>query len=427
MKVLIISAEVWQDASNGGNVLSNIFCDTGFEFAQIYCNPGIPQNNLCKKYFQITDSMVLKNTFTHRPVGKYFELDKCQEQNSANIDNSGHKYNFFKRKRYRIFFTLRHIAWNMSNWRNEKLKKFIDDFDADIIFAPCYADRFMLKLTRFVADRTGKKVISYISDDAYTIFGFHISPLYWSDKLLVRKEMRKTFPYYSLVYTMTDEQKAMCEHVFGANMKILRKSGDFLQEYEKHNVGNPVKFIYAGGLYLERWKTLSALVDTIKKVNNDGIKAQLDIYTNNQITDEMNTALNDGVNSIIHSAVSLEALKQIYRSSDVALHVESFDKHYQNVVRMSFSTKIIDCLDSGCAVMAICDDKQAGFAYLKRNDAAICVSDISKIDQAVKKIVLDKNYVIDYQHKAFDVGRKNHSRDNNTKMICEDFNKALSL
>ena len=40
MKVLVISAEVWRNDKNGGNVLSNIFGDTGYEFAQIYCNPG---------------------------------------------------------------------------------------------------------------------------------------------------------------------------------------------------------------------------------------------------------------------------------------------------------------------------------------------------------------------------------------------------
>lgn len=44
MKVLIISAKVWQDSTNGGNVLSNMFGGTNFEIAQIYCNPGTPQN-----------------------------------------------------------------------------------------------------------------------------------------------------------------------------------------------------------------------------------------------------------------------------------------------------------------------------------------------------------------------------------------------
>ena len=61
MKILIISAEVWRDDTNGGNVLSNIFGGTGYEFAQIYCNPGNPSNFLCKWYYQMTDSMMIKS------------------------------------------------------------------------------------------------------------------------------------------------------------------------------------------------------------------------------------------------------------------------------------------------------------------------------------------------------------------------------
>ena len=56
--------------------------------------------------------------------------------------------------------------------------------------------------------------------------------------------------------------------------------------------------------------------------------------------------------------------------SNDSLHAEAFDRTSRHVVRMSFSTKIVDCMDSGCAVMAICDDKQAGGSYLRRNDCA---------------------------------------------------------
>ena len=76
MRVLVVSAEVWQDGTNGGNVLSNMFGETGFEFAQIYCNPGGPRNGLCRKYYQMTDSMVIRNSLNHKPIGKAFELEE---------------------------------------------------------------------------------------------------------------------------------------------------------------------------------------------------------------------------------------------------------------------------------------------------------------------------------------------------------------
>ena len=72
MKVLILSAEVWQDGTNGGNVLSNIFSDMNFELAQVYCNPGVPENNCCTRYYQMTDSMVLHSFLRHKPIGNAF-------------------------------------------------------------------------------------------------------------------------------------------------------------------------------------------------------------------------------------------------------------------------------------------------------------------------------------------------------------------
>ena len=87
MKVLIISQEVWQDGTNGGNVLSNIFSDTGYEFAQIYCSPGVPQNNLCTNYYQMTDGQMIRNFLNHQPVGNIFELRTVAEEKKKELKN----------------------------------------------------------------------------------------------------------------------------------------------------------------------------------------------------------------------------------------------------------------------------------------------------------------------------------------------------
>ena len=75
MRVLIISAEVWRDDTNGGNVLTNLIGSLDAEVAQIFCNPGEPQNNICKKYYQMTDGMVMRSALRHRPIGRCIEYD----------------------------------------------------------------------------------------------------------------------------------------------------------------------------------------------------------------------------------------------------------------------------------------------------------------------------------------------------------------
>ena len=427
MKVLIISAEVWRSGTNGGNVLSNMFDETGLELAQIYCNPGEPRNGLCRKYFQMTDSMVIRHFFKHTPIGKAFECvpEEQPEEKSSPEQPNKKFYSFFRGHRLPVFYILRSILWNASNWKNQRLIQFVSDFNPDIIFAPCYGNTFMLRLTRYVAKLTGKKVISYISDDSYTLKQFSLSPFYWINRFAVRRQLRKTFPVYSLVYTMTETQKQQCERDFGANMKILLKSVSFGDIPTKETVGNPIRLVYAGGIYLNRWKTLLEVANAVKALNTDGVKFRLDIYTANNLPKKAG-GLNDGANSFVHSPVSQEELKSIYRNSDIALHTESFDLKNRLAVRMSFSTKIVDCLSSGCAVMAVCDEKQGGFVYLKENDAALCVGNKAEIYGALETIKNDNKIILDYAKKAKECCANNHNKQIITTAILADFERTIN-
>ena len=239
LKILIVSAEVWRDDTNGGNVLSNIFNNFDAEFAQIFCNPGKPLNGICKRYYQMTAAQAIKNFFSHKPIGQEILLEQfpCERNNDIAVEEPNKKFNnFFHSHRWGIFYAMEDFLWNTSNWKNKKLTEFIENFNPDIIFAPCYGNIFMAKLTRFVARLTGKKIISYISDDSYTLKQVNFSPYYWIRRFLVRSQLRKTFPYYSLVYTMTEIQKTQCERDFHANMKILRKACSFNQIPAKTSV-----------------------------------------------------------------------------------------------------------------------------------------------------------------------------------------------
>ena len=425
MKVLILSLETWQDGINGGNVLSNIFSDTGMEFAQIYCSPGNPENSLCTRYYQITDSMVIRSFIKHKRVGREFAIKtntggaqrvKAEQPNKE-------FYSFFKSHRWGIFLVAKSIAWNLSNWKHSGLKDFIQNFAPDIIFAPCYGDVFMQKLTRYVADLTGKNVISYISDDQYTLCHFSLSPYFWIHKFCMRHQLRKTFPYYSLVYTMTQTQKLQCERDFQANMKILMKAVPLETIPDKINVKSPIRIVYAGGIYLNRWKTLGNVADAIRRINHNGSKIRMDIYTGNVCSPVIKKKLHDGVNTFLHSAVAQNELREIYHNSDIALHVESFDLKNRLAVRMSFSTKIVDCLASGCAVMAICDVKQGGMVYLKENDAAICVSDQREIYNILNKLSGNPDQIVYYANKAKACCVRNHDKEKNRKMILKDFRR----
>lgn len=418
MKILIISIETWRDDTNGGNVLSNLFENFDADFAQIYCSSGLPENKICRNYYQMTDAMALQNILKKKKMGRIVTMKEyidplTTDMNIRKIKNKGN---------FEILRIMRQIVWGLSDYKNKELIQFILEFNPDVIFAPCYGATYMLSLTRFVAEITKKPIISYISDDFYSLRQFKISPIYWFNKFVVRSQVRKTWKYYSLIYTMTDSQKNLMSKL-GKPIKILRKSGNFENYNYQKEIVSPIKIIYAGGIYLNRWKTLVYIAKAIKEINKENKKFILDIYTNNTIDKKIYKILNDNENCFFHKAIPFDQLKIEYQKSDIALHVESFDIKNRLNVRMSFSTKIIDCLDSGCAVMAVSDKKQGGFVYLKNEDAAICIDTPKKIKSTLETI-LDKPSIINvYRKKALECGKRNHRKENNDKELKQDFER----
>lgn len=423
MKVLIISKEAWRDEQNGGNVLSNIFNEFhNVDFAQIYCSAQEPNNIICKKYYQITDKMMVDNIVCGRMVGREINYKDCPTDTMAGNEN----YTKIAKSIGGEFArACRELVWALGKLDRKAIISFVRNFQPDVIFAPCNGIIYMQKLVAWLHSEFDVPIVSYIYDDFYSNSHIRISPVFWIRHFLIRNQTRKTFKHYSLCYTMTDEQKEQCEKDFGTKMKILRKSGTFDDQYVKQVVNSPIRIVYAGGIYLNRWKTLVSLANAITSINQDELKLVLNIYTNNELDDKIAEILNDGINSRVHKAVSMTELMEVYRNSDIALHAEAFDLKNRRKVRMSFSTKIVDCLDSGCAVMAICDKKQAGGAYLRRNDAAICVHDLSELESTLRNIVNNPQIIVDYQHRAFELGRKNHLRDKISKDLRADFEKII--
>jgi len=431
IKVLIISQELWSDNNNAGNVLSNLFSDFDAEFAQIYCSPGIPNNKICKRYFQITDNMIVNGLLRKQKVGKalFFNDYPYKSKNNVVSDFYEGKWYFkvFKKFRFSMFETIRELLWKLAPWQTKELDDFIKDFNPDMIFAPCYGRLYMLRMNRYVKKIARTKMISYISDDSYSLRQFNLSPFFWLNRLMIRASIKKTFRDYSLVYTMTDEQYDELTKSLGANMKILRKGGEFSGESKKVKVNDPIRIVYAGGIYLNRWKILARIGVVLKQINTDRVRIRLDIYTQNEPSAKQKQRLNDNKNIFLHSAISQMELSEVYKSSDIALHVESFEFKYRLLTRLSFSTKIVDCLASSCAVMAISWKEHAGFKYLQKEDAAFCINDISTLHQVLQSIANKPEIIINYANKARECGKRNHQIELIRQDLYSDFVRLISM
>ena len=142
------------------------------------------------------------------------------------------------------------------------------------------------------------------------------------------------------------------------------------------------------------------MAGTVRELNAAGVSAQLDVYTSSPLKKAAAAALDDGQCCFVHAAIPADDLRRAYAQSDIALHVESFDKKNALITRLSFSTKIVDCLASGCAVLAACPEMNAGWQYLKNTGAAYCIDKPAEIGAAVRALVQDKALRVEYERRA---------------------------
>lgn len=428
MKILIVTDEEWNDYVYGNGVLTNWFAGFDAEFAQIYCSPGKPVNQICDRYFQITDAQMVKSMFGLCKAGGRIYKDDRAESIEANKQNAQRKGIYGVMKKISLWMRnpvvmVRDFIWQFGRYDTDALKSFVEDFRPDVVFCPRYVSPKLMRLEQLVAKFTSAPFIAWTGDDELLVLKKTFAPLYKVRNYYIHRMFAKHVSLYSHYLTFSEDQAREYRQMYGVKADVLYKCGDFPEEFIGKAVGTPIRMVYAGRLYCNRWKSLAEIGNALQIINKDGIRMVLDIYTTEQLTPAQRKALSEDKYIYVKGRVAPSELVEIYRKADIALHVESMDRKNRLLTRVSFSTKIIDLMASTCAIMAICWEKHTGYQYLKEKDAAFCISNYEDILPQLQGICNQPSLIPQYAEKAYNCGRNNHSREiihNRIKRIFEN-------
>lgn len=423
MRILLVGIDCWNDSTNGNNVYSNWFTGFNAEFANIYLGPGIPENACCERYFQITDKMMAQSLYSKR-AGKCFciHLEEMQVKSadSPSIESDETVYKKAKAFSGQILYLIRDILWSTGRINKKALKDFISDFNPDIIFCPHLYSVRVRRVERIIHSICNAPMVGFTGDAEVSLHNISFNPLFWIRRIPLHWSYAKHIKIFKHYFTFSEKQ---CEEIikqYGVPSSTLYKCTECKPIKEKET-NSPLKIVYAGRLYCNRWKTISAIGDALMVLNEDSVKSEVFVYSQDQLTTKQKEALSP--NKFIHfmGATHPSNLPSIYQDADVALHVESFDKKYRLDTMHSLSTKIIDLMSSTCAILAICWEQNNGWNYLKREDAAICISKTEEILPTLREIVSKPQIIKDYAKKANECGRRNHSKEHIQEQIRNIF------
>ena len=431
MKILLITSEEWNDAVYGNNVLTNWFEGFDAEFAQIYCSPGLPYNNICDRYFQITDVQMVRSILGKKRAGGVIQkpsTEKEVQRSKLNAQRQG-SYKWLKTLSTYMrapMMIIRDAIWDMGRYDKVALKQFIDDFQPDVVYCPRMFIPKLRRLEKLVSTMTNVPFIAFTADNEASLSYYSWSLLFWLRQIHIHRLFKKHVKLYKHYFMFSEDQAQEYHQQYCLPTSCLYKCGSFADKFEPKSVNKPIRMIYAGRLYCNRWKTLAAIGEALEKLNQEEERIALDVYTADVLTSKQQRVLGGFKHLRVHAPITSSQLSEEYKNADIALHVESFDKEYRLATRYSFSTKIIDLMASSCAIMAICWEKHAGYQYLKKHDAALCVSDYEGILPILQKISEQPLLIQEYAEKAWKCGIENHSREKIQNQIRETFDHVIS-
>lgn len=431
MKILLITAEEWNDYVYGNGVLTNWFTGFDAEFAQVYTSPGLPNNKVCSKYFQIDERQMVKSLYSNTKAGREVKMPTNEREQDAAKSNAQRKgiYGIFKKLSlwmHTPIVMLQDFIWMTGRYDKAALQRFIGGYKPDVVFCPQLGNPKMWRLEKLVKGMTDVPFVAFTGDDEASYQQVSKSPLFWLRRWYCHNGLKNSVKIFSHYFMHSKEQAQDYTNEYGIPTSTLYKCGDFSNEFVKKSVGSPIRLVYAGRLYCNRWKTLAEIGKALHEINKHGERMVLDIYTQEALTNEQRKALSPENSVYMKGSVNPQQLKEVYRNADIALHVESMDKKNRLATRVSFSTKIIDLMASSCAILAVCWNRHCGYQYLRDNDAAFCVDNYSDILPMLQRIVDNPSLVQNYAQKAYECGRKNHTREKIQKQIRDKFEELIA-
>lgn len=441
-KILIVSDATWADGNNIGNTFSNLFKDWPKDkIGMIYTRSDLPNTSVCDTFFRISESSLIKRFLSSKvKTGNKINsmnLENIAVQKTLQKDEESGKnlYKFFLKHRWSIFLTCREVLWKIGNWKTKELDEFIDEFNPEIVLSLACPGMYMNRLQQYIIKKSKAKSIIYFVDDVYSNKRFNLSPIFWINRQISRKGIRKTVSMCDSTYTIIDKQKKEYDSFFDVNSKILNKGGSFSEKSKfKNAINTPVKMIYTGNITSGRWQTLVKIGEALDKINKNYYKATLEIYTKNRLYGKIDKAFQRIKSIEFKGSIDADQVTEVQNRGDILVHVESMKLKEKLETRLSFSTKIVDYFERGKCILAVGWSDSASISYLKENAAAIVIDNIEGIELVLNELLNNPTLITEYAIQSWELGRRNHEigiiRDNfysTLKMLVrEDYNENTS-
>lgn len=394
--VLIISNNTLTFSDSNGRTLLNLIRgikekNNLYQFS-INNLPG--RSNLIKENYSISDFDILQSFKKLRfNVG---EINKI-------IDN---KSNFKrKRKKTALKMLIRHYMWSIHFRFNKKLFKWFNSIKPEVIIFQAGDCLQLYSLTIKLCRKFKTKLVVYNSED-YPFKNFdyfskseRTNPIYSFFKHKLNRFSNKIYKISNLNIFLTDELKKLYEKKLNIKGVCIPNSSSIVPtNNSKYN--NPKVIRYFGNLQNNRDQSIEKIAKIIK---DNKLPFIIEIFSSTYIKKFENF---DFIKQ--EGFVDYNLLQTLIVSSDVNLHIESFDSFYEKDIKNGFSTKIPDIICSNRLFLLFAPKSIYLSKFISENNLGYYASNDTELLTALREISKSKSnkysdYMLQYANNYFNI------------------------
>lgn len=422
-RVLVSTVGRWSDV--GADTWSMLLSKYDkSKVASLYLRAVKSQSPCCNRYFHIFEERVMKSiTHPKTPTGEAYFYDAASENtktDSSDIQQrEKERYAKYSQKKNLFTTMAREFVWLLGNWKSKEFKQFIDDFNPEVLVFPIESYIHLNRINKYIIKKKHPKVIGFFNDDNFS-FKQSKELGYKLHRLWLRQSVKWLVRHCDTVFAVCPKMKRECDKEFGINSIVLSKPMVCNTEFTPYQPNTPIRLVYAGKLYINRDKTIISIAKAIKRINEDGVKVVMDVFSGSALTQEIIKAIECSPASRFRGEIPYAQVFEEQKKSDVLLFVE--DLSDENLAaRLSFSTKITDCFGSGRCTWAVGNSDLGPIEYFKEQDAGFVSTSEEEIYETLKKMIDNPELISVYAQKGYECGQKHH----NVNDLVELFENAI--
>lgn len=420
-RVLIISPVPFNNRMTS-RFLDSYFHDWPKEnLRHIFSHPKIPIKGHCDSLYQITDERLLKSFFNHSydPGIIYNYNDLPSEWNKIDLDveNNVIRNIYTYHHDTSVVYFLRRKLWNKKRWYTSKLKKWISDFNPEIILCVMSNHFFTMDMSLFLSEEYDIPIIPCILDDYFFTKSNNYNLLYKKYKREHSKIYKKIFSKAKTAIYVSEKMKEKYNDYFKVNGEVIyfgANTCDCDEKIEKDRFA----ISYFGNINLGRYKTIIKLAREICKIDS---KYKIFVYTNQQ-NQKYIKFLSKEKNIVVCHSLSYKDVLYEMKKSGFLLLVEDFERKYLKYTEYSLSTKVADSLLSGTPLIVAGNSNTGLLDYFSEKKFGLVIDELSDMNKEITVFFEKDDYSIYIKNAIEDAERKHNLEINNLifKKIVKD-------